>query len=242
MNKASFGKSRITKGCAPISLQSDPTSRRIASSPPDDSRFMAPHPLSPFDDQKPKREMQSDFFRTSSLQDTNAHGTKSRSPAKINRERKKNIPHPPQCSRNPTVITKPERAVAPRGNGVRSFSKHFLIRNGSREKAGIERTAPDCERKRRERAEPPKKKHRNLGAPKKTGHPESTGCPVSRGVGDAADYSCAASSGSFMLWTTLTTSSSSSNFSISFSIEARCSSVTSLVSIGMRSNSPLMSS
>ncbi|CCX44481.1 flagellar basal body rod protein [Prevotella sp. CAG:1031] len=42
---------------------------------------------------------------------------------------------------------------------------------------------------------------------------------------------------SFMLWKTFWTSSSSSNFSRSFSIFSRCSSVTSLRSLGMRSNS-----
>ena len=55
-------------------------------------------------------------------------------------------------------------------------------------------------------------------------------------------YSAPSVSDSFMLWKTLVTSSSSSNFSISFSIDARCSSVTSFVSSGMRSNSPLISS
>ena len=55
-------------------------------------------------------------------------------------------------------------------------------------------------------------------------------------------YSASSVSDSFMLWKTLVTSSSSSNFSISFSIDARCSSVTSFVSSGMRSNSPLISS
>ena len=47
-------------------------------------------------------------------------------------------------------------------------------------------------------------------------------------------------SASFILWNTLVTSSSSSNFSINFSIDSRCSGVTSFVSSGMRSNSPLI--
>lgn len=62
-----------------------------------------------------------------------------------------------------------------------------------------------------------------------------TSVPPILSVMSCEDYS----SSSFMFVKTFVTSSSSSSFSTNLLIDSRCSAVTSLVSVGMRTNSPL---